>query len=185
MPNWATGEVVLRGNKIEDLQKFVLRFGAKERRQGLVDAGLDDNYQYFYRSFIHLSTLDAYYNLFQGVEEVDNSDGCGSLRLAFYADFAWSMTGCLVDQFLGDGSEDEEPSGKTILSVMEAAKLHGVWFEAYAEELGMCFHEHVLVNNLGEILASEGTDVAADEVDGETVVSGGYDIDDGSFPYSI
>lgn len=179
MSSDTAGEVVLRGHRVEDLQKFILRFCSKGRRQALVDAGLDNNYNCFHGSSMYRQEKGAYYSLFESIEEVDDDDDIGSFRLRFYAKFTHSANECLIARFHTGDSKKESHQKDGFLSVMDAADSHEVWFEVYTEELNQRFQEHILVNSQGKIQINERIDILIENDDGTTEISSGFIAEDG------
>lgn len=184
MPNWAYGDIAIRGHKKEDIQNFVLRFLFTCRDEMLVQAGLESDYQYFARTFIDCKDAHDVIRLFNQIED-GYSEDTGRYRLSLLAEFAWSASTCVIRGEHGYIKDENGNPKPKLISLDEAAKAHNVWVEIFTEELGNCFEEHMLVNNQGEWVINDHHSVLVDEdEEGCTVISGGYDEGEG-YPFEI
>lgn len=184
MPNWAEGVVVIRGHSSEDIQKFVLHFSSDFRDEILIQAGMDSDYPRFARSFLNIYGPEEYMSIIAQTNHRDE-DERGCYRVCLSVNFAWSASCCILPgkhSYLDTASESDR---KGLISVMDAVKKHNVWIEIFTEEPGMCFQEHILVNNLGEIVIDEALSISNEETeDGEIITIGGY-TEDCDHPFQL
>ena len=117
MPNWAIGNVTVRGKK-ENVRSFCKLF--------LFDSGHND--LYFARSFVHETWSE-----FEKEHFLNSSEG--DIEINFGVDFAWSAYSCLIE-----GYPDENDH---CITLEQACKDHLVEVEIETEEPGIGFEEKI------------------------------------------
>ena len=144
MPNWASGQVRIIGEK-KNVRKSLHRFlSSIENLQYRMS-----NVKYFARSFIDSSYKDIFENF-----EIDTNQSKESdiMNYVIYVSFAWSAYGCLVEGY-------PQKYQDICIDLETACKLDDVEMEIYTEEEGIGFEEHIICNRYGEIIKNECIDM--------------------------
>lgn len=182
MPNWAEGTVGIRGKTAEDVKLFILHFLFDDRDAVIKQSGQDDDYQYFARSFINVYADSQFLDIVKCIEKDDENSYFAMINVSF----AWSAHCCIAPVensylFDSDGKRD-----KALLSLDEACKLHHVACEIFTEETGMCFAEHIICDDEGNVVCDDSTSIEFDEDEnGDYVIKGGYLNSEGDYDFSI
>lgn len=155
MPNWAFGEVQVKG-KPKDIENFCKLFVFEDEADKEIKKT-----PYFARSFIHSSWKDFKKdNLGKKVTEAE-----------FDVDFAWSCWSCLFEGY---------PNKKEgFVTLKWACKEYNVEVEIETEEEGMGFEEKIITKNGKPIYKSSKMPTYKCQACGsEQIFSRGSDLDD-------
>ena len=128
MPNWASGQVRIIGEK-KNVRKSLHRFlSSIENLQYRMS-----NVKYFARSFIDSSYKDIFENF-----EIDTNQSKESdiMNYVIYVSFAWSAYGCLVEGY-------PQMYQDTCIDLETACKIDNVEMEIYTEEEGNAIEEYI------------------------------------------
>ncbi len=126
MPNWAIGEVQVKGSK-QDVKEFCKYFLFD-------DTEIPQGQKYFARSFTNKDWVEF-------KETILNSTK-GDI-FSFFASFAWSAYSCLID-----GSFKEDPD---CITLEDACKKHNVEVKIHTSEPMLDFREYITFSD-GELV---------------------------------